>query len=84
MRIGSAIAIYFLFWFMSLFLVLPFGVKNAREAGDDLVAGQEHGAPHHFDVWRAVRRTTLVSAILFGAYYANYMYGWVTPESFGL
>ena len=33
MNIGTIIAIYFVTWWVTLFMVLPFGVKNADEAG---------------------------------------------------
>ena len=34
MKFGSAVAIYFITWWVCLFIVLPFGVKNAHEAGE--------------------------------------------------
>ena len=45
MKLGSAIAIYFIIWWVCLFVVLPFGVKNAHEAGETVEQGNEHGAP---------------------------------------
>ena len=33
MSIASAIAIYFIIWWLCLFVVLPFGVRNAHESG---------------------------------------------------
>ena len=80
MKPTTIAAIYFLFWFLSLFLVLPFGVRTSEEEGIALVPGQAESAPAHFNVWRAIRRTTIVSAILFGIFYLNYTYGWVTTE----
>ena len=80
MRFGSALAIYVLFWTMSLFLVLPFGVRTAEEEGADRVPGHAESAPHRFSVASTALRTTLVSAVLFGLFYANYVFGWVTPE----
>lgn len=79
MRWQSALAIYFLFWTFSVFLVLPFGVRTAHEAGSDLVPGQAESAPHDFSVKKLLLRTTIVSAILFGIFFLNYLYGWVTP-----
>ena len=84
MRWPSALAIFVLFWVMSAFLVMPFGVRNAHEAGRDLVPGQEAGAPANFDPRRILLRTTLVAVLFFGVYYVNYVFGWVTAESFGL
>jgi predicted secreted protein len=75
----SALAIYFLFWAMSVFFVLPFGVKTAEEAGVDLVPGQAESAPHGFSVKRTAIRTTIVATILWSLFQLNYTYGWVTP-----
>ncbi|MBO9623094.1 MAG: DUF1467 family protein [Sphingomonas sp.] len=80
MRFQSALAIYFLFWAFSVFFVLPFGVRTAHEVGGELVPGQAESAPHEFSVKKVLLRTTIVATVLFGLYYANYVYGWVTPE----
>ena len=45
MNIGTIIAIYFVTWWVTLFMVLPFGVKNADEAGEVVEKGHERGAP---------------------------------------
>ncbi len=78
MRWTSALAIFVLFWVMSAFLVMPFGNRSAAEAGDDLVPGQEPGAPTNFNPKRILIYTTILSVILFGLYYANYVNGWLT------
>jgi hypothetical protein len=44
MRWTSALAIYILFWTMSLFLVLPFGVRTAEEAGEQSAPGHAESA----------------------------------------
>jgi predicted secreted protein len=76
----SALAIYLLFWVLALFLVLPFGVRTTHEAGEPPVPGQADSAPSGFSGRRTVWRTTLVSLVLFGAFYLNYIFGWVTPQ----
>ena len=45
MKTGTIMAIYFVVWWITLFLVLPFGVKNADEAGEVVEQGHERGAP---------------------------------------
>jgi len=82
MRWTTIVAIYFLFWFLSLFLVLPFGVRTTEEAGGNTVPGQAESAPHEFRPLRIILRTSLVAAALFGLFYLNYIYGWVTIDSF--
>lgn len=79
MKWQSALAIYFLFWAMSVFFVLPFGVRTAEEAGVELVPGQAESAPHGFSVKRTAIRTTIVATVLWGLFMLNYVFGWVTP-----
>ena len=78
MKWTSALAIYLLFWVMSAFLVMPFGVRNAHETGDVLVPGQSDGAPANFKPKRILMWTTIVATVLFGIYYANYVNGWIS------
>lgn len=80
MKWTSALAIYVLFWAFSVFLVLPFGVRTAEEAGVDKVPGQADSAPHNFRPKRTAGHVTIVATVLFAVYYANYVNGWVTPE----
>ena len=80
MEIGSAIAIYVLFWVMSFFLVLPFGVTTDEEVGAARGAGHAESAPHRFSFGRTSLRATLISALLFGLFFLNYVYGWVTSD----
>ena len=78
---GSALAIYFLFWFFALFVVLPFSARTSVEAGEPLVPGQAESAPQTFPAGRIILRTTIVATVLFGLFYLNYIYGWVTADS---
>lgn len=77
MKWTSILAIYTLFWALTAFLVLPFGVRSAHEVGEDLVPGQAEGAPANFKPLRVLLWTTLISALFFGLYYANYVMGWI-------
>lgn len=79
MKWTSALAIYILFWAFSVFLVLPFGVRTADEAGVPKVAGQADSAPHGFVLRRVIVRTTVVATILFAIFYLNFIFDWVTP-----
>ena len=78
MRPASAIAVYLLFWMLTLFVVLPFGVRTSDEAGATRVPGQADSAPTDPMLRRKVLWTTLLATTLFGLYYANYTHGWVT------
>lgn len=81
MQPASAIAIYFLFWFLALFLVLPFGMRTDAEAGVDSGPGHAESAPHAFRAGRVALRTTIVAAIMFALFLANYHYGWLDRHS---
>jgi predicted secreted protein len=69
MKWTSAIAIYFIIWWVTLFVVLPFGVKNAAEAGEVVEEGNDAGAPVvHGLKWKAMV-TTVVAAVVFALVY---------------
>jgi predicted secreted protein len=80
MKFQSILAIYILFWTLALFVVLPLGVRTPEEEGVDCPPGHSPSAPHRFSFGKTVLRATIVSAIAFGLFYANYIYGWVTVE----
>lgn len=80
MKWTSALAIYVLFWAFSVFLVLPFGVRTADEAGIARVPGQADSAPHMFHAGRIAWRVTVVATVLFALFYLNFVFGWVTPD----
>ena len=80
MQFTSIVAIYILFFAASAFILLPFGVKTSDEIGAAKVAGQAESAPHQFDLPRHLLKAALLAAVLFGIYYANWTYGWITPE----
>lgn len=76
----SAIAIYLLFWVMTAFIVLPIGIRNHFETETEMVKGQADGAPVNFRPLRVILLTTLFSAIAFGLFYLNFIYGWITVD----
>ena len=80
MRLGSILAIYFLFWIASAFILLPFGVRTDEEVGADKVPGQADSAPHRFDIASHVVKATMLATVLFLIYYANWHFGWVSAE----
>lgn len=80
MKIGSIIAVYFLFFAFSAFALLPFGVRTSEEMGEARVPGQADSAPHRFDLKRHLLRSAFVALGLFGVYYANWSFGWITSD----
>ena len=78
MQITSIAAIYFLFFVMSAFMMLPFGVKTAEEAGVETVPGQAESAPVNFRPGKVALRAAVIAAVLTALFVANYHYGWIT------
>src|SRR5262249_60212089 len=76
MRIGTALAIYFVVWWIVLFAILPFGVKNPHEAGETTLEGNEPGAPVNPQLARKAIITSLVSVVVFAIIYFALQYAW--------
>ncbi|SNT32210.1 Predicted secreted protein [Tardiphaga sp. OK246] len=62
--ISTSLAIYFVFWWVTLFLTLPFGVRSQHEDGY-FMDGTDPGAPVVSRMGSKLMWTTLISAILF-------------------
>lgn len=78
MKWTSVLAIYFLIFCFSAFVLLPFGVKTHEEVGAERVAGQADSAPYRFDLPRHLARAAVAAALLTAIYVANYEFGWIT------
>jgi predicted secreted protein len=79
MTIPTGIAIYFLIWWLTLFAVLPWGVRSQHE-GEGMVPGSDPGAPILPRLWWKLLWTTLVSAVIFAILYLVYTSKLVTLE----
>ena len=75
MKWTSVLAIYFLVFCFSAFVLLPFGVKTSEEA---------ESAPYRFDLPRHLLRAALLAAALTALFLANYIFGWITVEDIDL
>jgi predicted secreted protein len=64
MPLITAFAIFFVVWWLCLFLVLPFRVRNQVDAGE-WVHGTERGAPAGiFRFWPKLLVTTLMASVV--------------------
>ena len=74
--ISTALAIYFVLWWVTLFLTLPFGVRSQHEEGGG-APGTDPGAPIMARMGYKLIWTTVISAIIFAigmwAYRAGYL-----------
>jgi len=59
----SAFVVFLLLWWLTLFIVLPQGVRGQAEAGD-IVEGSEPGAPVDSNIKAKFIRTTIIASIL--------------------
>ena len=62
MDVFTGFATYFIIWWVSVFLVLPIGVKSQIEAGD-IVKGSERGAPINPNLKKKFVWTTIIATI---------------------
>jgi predicted secreted protein len=71
MQVTTVIAIYFLIWWITLFAVLPFGIRSQHES-DDFAEGTDPGAPMAAQIGKKLLWTTVVATIVFGVLVALY------------
>jgi predicted secreted protein len=64
MTLTGTIALYFVIWWLTLFAVLPFGIRSQQEAGD-VVPGSEPGAPVMTRMLRVVAINSAVALAVF-------------------
>ena len=80
MQWTSMLAIYFLFFVFSAFVLLPFGVRTHDEAGIEKIPGQADSAPVEFRAGRLLLRAAILALVVTALYVANYINGWITVE----
>lgn len=65
---GSALAIYFIIWWIVLFITLPFAMRSQAEVGD-VTEGTEPGAPFEPQLLRRFAWNTVLATVVFVVYY---------------
>ena len=66
MPVTTAVAVFFLIWWVVLFAVLPWGVRSQHEGGE-IAPGTDPGAPVIPRLGRKLLWTTIVSVVIFAA-----------------
>lgn len=79
MPVATGLAIFFLIWWVTLFAVLPWGIRSQHEGGD-MAPGTDPGAPMLPMLGRKLIWTTLVSLAIFGCCYVVYADRLITLE----
>ena len=77
MALSTAIAIYFLIWWLTLFAVLPWGVSAQGEEG---APGTDPGAPRIPNLKAKLIWNTIVAAVVFAVIACVYINRWVTLD----
>ena len=77
--ISTAFAIYFVIWWITLFLTLPFGIRSQHEDGVG-AAGTDPGAPVASRMGRRLVWTTALSAVIFALSMLAYNAGYLSIE----
>jgi predicted secreted protein len=77
MSIVTAIAVYFIIWWLVLFTVLPWGVRSQAEGGE-VSDGSDPGAPALPRLWRKLAWTTVISGVVFAVFATVYINRWIT------
>ena len=65
-------ALYVVIWWITLFAILPFGVRSQHE-GADMAPGTDPGAPVLPRIKAKLLWTTLVASVIFGLFYWGYV-----------
>ena len=73
MPISTALAIYFLIWWVTLFAVLPWGIRSQAESGA-VVPGSDPGAPTLPHVLAKLLWTTFIAGLVFVVIAIVYIY----------
>jgi predicted secreted protein len=73
MSVTTAVAIYFIIWWVVLFAVLPFGVRSQHESGV-VAPGTDPGAPAVPQLLRKLVWTTIVAGVVFAICFLIYKY----------
>ncbi|HZP77135.1 MAG TPA: DUF1467 family protein [Pseudolabrys sp.] len=81
MKPTTAVAIYFLIWWIVLFATLPFGIRSQEESGE-VSPGTDPGAPVLPRLARKLIWTTVIATAIFAACFVIYQYKLVTLEDF--
>lgn len=77
MQLFSIFAVYFVIWWMTLFVVLPFGLRTQADE-NEVVPGTTESAPARFRGGKVVLTTTIVAAVIYAAWWVlsvEYGYG---------
>ncbi|MEM6463494.1 MAG: DUF1467 family protein [Pseudomonadota bacterium] len=65
----SGFAVYFIIWWVTLFAILPIGVRTQADESD-VTLGTAESAPLKLQMGRKLMLTSIVAAVIYAIYYA--------------
>ena len=68
MSFFTGFAVYFIIWWLTLFVVLPFGVRTQADHGERTL-GTDPGSPVHSRLGLKLVINTVISGVIFFAWY---------------
>jgi len=83
MSLFSAFVVFLLIWWITLFGVLPMGVRGQAEE-NDIVNGSEPGAPVTSNIKRKFVITTIIATIIWGIVCTVIITGAISWDQLGL
>ena len=69
MSLTFSLAVYFMMWWILFLAILPFGIRTQAEEGE-VIPGTEQSAPKHPQMLKKVLVNTIVTTLVFAAFYA--------------
>ncbi len=79
MNIVSAIVLYLVIWFMTLFVILPLRLTTQQEAGD-VAPGTPSSAPSNPNIKKKAIIVTILATVIWIPVVLTIVNGWITVD----
>ena len=76
MSLSLGLAVYLVIWWLTLFMVLPWGITRPKL--NEIRHGEDPGAPVKPELFKKFLATSLISLFFFAIFYLVHESGWVT------
>lgn len=81
MAITSAVVLYAVAWFMTMFIALPIGLKTQGDVGER-IPGTHAGAPVNYNPRRKAIIVTCIATVIWGIVVSIILYSGITWHDF--
>ncbi|MEM9105894.1 MAG: DUF1467 family protein, partial [Pseudomonadota bacterium] len=76
----TGFAVYFIIWWITLFAILPIGVRTQADEGN-VTLGTTESAPLRMQLGRKLFMTSLVASVIFAVYFIATVYFELSVDS---